>query len=475
MKFDVVFGNPPFQDNNNKKKTQHKLWIDFTVNSVNEWMHEGGYLCWITPQSWGSPSNKVLDVLKENDVISMNMDTKAHFPDIGSSFSHYLIKKGNSSIATNFVLDGDSFSFALENEVFYIPNDFCKRSINIHKKVMFSSHKKLAIKHDYVTCHNVIRRAFINHDKKVDAKKQKLKTLTDQTKIHECQQKIKHLLESRNKIVITVSENKTKQHTYPILHTNKSIWYSSIKQDFADKKKVMWSRSGYTKPFYDDGELGCTDMGYYVLVSSEDKGRRLVKFLNSKLMKYIFKTAKWSGFGNEKVFKAIPEIDLPSDFDDEWIYNYFDISSEEKQYIENYSPRKKSKTVKKTSETKNKQRVKNHGEVFTPLELVREMIDMVPTEIWEDSTKEFIDPACGNGNFLIEIFVKRIESNVPPELAAETLYGVDIMEDNVSEARERIVSYCRKNNLYTHRISDILSRNIVLSNALEKSMDQIFC
>jgi hypothetical protein len=475
MKFDVIFGNPPFQDNKNKKKTQHKLWIDFTVNSVNQWLTEGGSLCWITPQSWGSPSNKVLDVFKKNDLVSINLDTKQYFPDIGSSFSHYLIKKEKNNINTDFIVNGKKFSFLLEEQVFYIPNDFCENSINIHKKVMFSDDNKIDLEHDYRTCHNVIRRAFINHDKKIDKKEKELKTLTDHQKILQCQEQIKKLKESRKGIVITVSEKKTNQHVYPILHTNKSIWYSSIKQDFADKKKVMWSRSGYTKPFYDDGMLGCTDMGYYVLVERKSEGEKLVKFLNSELMKYIFKTAKWSGFGNEKVFKSIPKINLPDTFDDDWIYDYFNINDEERQYIKSDSPSKKTKSTKTTSQTKNMQRVKNHGEVFTPLELVREMIKMVAEDVWSDNTKTFIDPACGNGNFLIEIFKKRIESNISPEKAAETIYGIDIMEDNVSEAKERIISYCRENNLYTDKLTDILNKNIVLSNALEKSMDEIFC
>lgn len=475
MKFDVIFGNPPFQDNKNKKKTQHKLWIEFTTKSIDEWLRGDGYLCWITPQSWGSPSNSILEIFKSHDLKDMHLDTKKHFPDIGSSFSHYLIKKSKTGIGTTFHKDGNKFDFQLDSDTFYIPNDFCEHSVNIHKKVMFSSKPKYSVEKDYVTCHNVIRRAFINHDKKIEAQRSKLKTLTDNVKIEKCQDYLNKLIAAREEIDITVSEVETERHIYPILHTNKSIWYSSVKQSFLDKKKVMWSRSGYTKPFYDEGTLGCTDMGYYILVDGETEGERIVSFLNSKLMQYIFKTAKWSGFGNEKVFSSIPKVELPSEINDESIYDLFGISKEERDYIESSFSKKGRKKTKSSSQTKSSQRVKHFGEVFTPAELVKEMLDMVPETVWRDEAKTFIDPACGNGNFLVEIFLKRLHSGISPQNAAKTLYGIDIMEDNIKEAKERIISYCRENNLYTNELESILDKNIVLSNALEKQIDQIFC
>ena len=44
MQFDVIVTNPPFQDSTNKKKTQHKLWIDFTQKTFSEWLKPGGIL-----------------------------------------------------------------------------------------------------------------------------------------------------------------------------------------------------------------------------------------------------------------------------------------------------------------------------------------------------------------------------------------------------------------------------------------------
>jgi len=96
----------------------------------------------------------------------------------------------------------------------------------------------------------------------------------------------------------------------------------------------MWSRSGYTKPFYDKGVYGGTDMAYYVLVPDDESGLNLLSNLNTKLMKYILKTAKWSGFGNEKVFKRLPNLPKNVKLTDDQIYDLFNLSNNERQYVE---------------------------------------------------------------------------------------------------------------------------------------------
>jgi hypothetical protein len=54
---------------------------------------------------------------------------------------------------------------------------------------------------------------------------------------------------------------------------------------------------------------------------------------NRSLFKYIFKTAKWSGFGNEKVFVSLPDIPLDRKFSNEELYEYFGLKKEEKDYV----------------------------------------------------------------------------------------------------------------------------------------------
>jgi hypothetical protein len=97
----------------------------------------------------------------------------------------------------------------------------------------------------------------------------------------------------------------------------------------------MWTRSGYFKPFYDNGIYGGTDMAYYVLVESKRKGQMLAHNLNLMLPQYILRTAKWSGFGNERVFSSIPN--LPNKFlTDEEIFALFSLSLEEVTYVRKF-------------------------------------------------------------------------------------------------------------------------------------------
>jgi len=296
MQFDVIATNPPFQDSTNKKKTQHKLWIEFTQKTFSEWLKPGGVLLQVSPSSFLSPSNKILKIFQSKAVKYLHLDTKTYFPKVGSTFADYMIRNQSDDEKTEIVTQAGTFYQKIDSSVFYLPIDVCKESLSIHRKVIFDQKERLNVKYDYVTCHNV------NILRKTDI----------------------------------ISKTKDDEYVHPILHTNKQIWYSKIRQDFANKKKVMWSRSGYTKPFYDDGVLGGTDMAYYVLVSSDKCGENLVHNLNSKLIRYILTTAKWSGFGNEKVFCRLPNLPTDRKMTDAEMYLLFGLTDKEREYVENH-------------------------------------------------------------------------------------------------------------------------------------------
>ena len=138
-------------------------------------------------------------------------------------------------------------------------------------------------------------------------------------------------------------------------------------------------------------------------------------------------------------------------------------------------------------QTKSKERVRDHGEVFTAEREVKAMCDLVKDET-ERIDSRFLEPACGDGNFLAEILMRKLavvrkkygKSHLDYEknavLAASSIYGVDILQDNVLACRERMfgiwdkeyAAVCKKDCSDQTRaaVKFILSRNIVCGNAL---------
>lgn len=134
-----------------------------------------------------------------------------------------------------------------------------------------------------------------------------------------------------------------------------------------------------------------------------------------------------------------------------------------------------------------RQRVADHGEVYTAEREVKAMCDLVSDECNRIDSR-FLEPACGNGNFLAEILSRKLavvkkkykKSVIDYEknslLAVSSLYGVDILADNVDVCRERLYKIWHKeyktvsktafNDDTAKSVKFILSKNIVCGNAL---------
>lgn len=92
-------------------------------------------------------------------------------------------------------------------------------------------------------------------------------------------------------------------------------------------------------------------------------------------------------------------------------------------------------------EQKRKARKKQTAEDFTPAWLVNQMLDKLNEygkESWEPN-KTFLDPACGNGNILVEVLKRKLSLGHDPTEALKSVYGVDIMDDNIKECRLRLL------------------------------------
>jgi hypothetical protein len=117
-----------------------------------------------------------------------------------------------------------------------------------------------------------------------------------------------------------------------------------------------------------------------------------------------------------------------------------------------------------TGVERDRQRIKATGEVFTPTELVQEIIAELESknpELFTNPTKTFIDNSCGDGQILSEVVIRKIECGSTLEQALSTTYGVDLMPDNVDACRARLAGPNP-----TLEINEIVNRNIVCADAL---------
>lgn len=145
---------------------------------------------------------------------------------------------------------------------------------------------------------------------------------------------------------------------------------------------------------------------------------------------------------------------------------------------------------------KSTERVKDAGEVFTPFNIIEDMLDLLPADAWEvHPSKTFLEPSCGNGRFLVVALYRKINriqtssitSSQIPVLALEALasiYGIDISEDNVlghigeehDGARGRLVKHfnhlldelnvAEKRDELTACAKWIVDHNVIVGNML---------
>jgi hypothetical protein len=133
---------------------------------------------------------------------------------------------------------------------------------------------------------------------------------------------------------------------------------------------------------------------------------------------------------------------------------------------------------------KSKQRVADHGEVFTPAWMVEAMLDLVKGET-ERIDSRFLEPACGSGNFLVQVLRRKLaavelkygksdfERRHYALLALMCTYGIELLSDNIKDCRANLLDIFSEylnldesEDLY-QAASYVLSQNLVHGDALE--------
>ncbi len=136
---------------------------------------------------------------------------------------------------------------------------------------------------------------------------------------------------------------------------------------------------------------------------------------------------------------------------------------------------------------KSKQRVADHGEVFTPAWMVEAMLDLVKGET-ERIDSRFLEPACGDGNFLVPVLRRKLaavelkygqsefERRHYALLGLMCVYGIELLPDNIAECRANLLepfaeylNLAPSDDLYRAAFY-VLSQNLVHGDALSMRM-----
>lgn len=289
-KFDVVFGNPPYQPPSNGKKGGKSLWPTFVEKSIG-FLKPDGFLVFVHPALWRKPENELHDLMfgKQIHYLSIHNTQEGNMTfQAGTRYDWYVLQNTPTSKPTLIRFDdGIQSSVMITPELPFIVNHGGDIMENMRKKN----------RNGYL----LAERSSEGHS-------------------------------ARD----YVGKTKTTANIYPLINGSSNMrgirlcWSSkALKHQYTPK--VIFSNGGIIQPFYDSGKFGTTEGGIYIPVSSEEDGKKIVRYLKSKLVYYIVGATKWSNFEtNKQIFWSIPHPkDLPDNFTDSDVYAYFGLTPEE--------------------------------------------------------------------------------------------------------------------------------------------------
>ncbi len=294
-KFDVVFGNPPYNaPNMDGKTTGNTIYPKFLIK-IATLIKENGYQVLVHPGIWRKPGHKLHDLMFGRQLLYMEIHTKLEGIKLFGAttrYEWYIMKNCIPYTTTDIRFDDGMIEHinitiqlpCLVNHGFDIWNKVYQKSIIVGCLETYCGGSEQSSKCSKTMTHNYSY-PFVN---------------------------------STNKTKGVVSLWSKKQH--PVQY----------------EKKVIYSNNEVILPFYDTGRFGVTQQGLYHLVKSKEDGIKVCRFLCSKLIRYIIASSKWSMFRTEyETFRSIPlPYGLPDNFTDIEVYTYFGLTPEEIDRIE---------------------------------------------------------------------------------------------------------------------------------------------
>lgn len=294
-KFDVVFGNPPYQPPSNGKKGGKSLWPTFVEKSM-KLLKVNGFLVFVHPALWRMPENELHDLMFGKQFHYLSIHSKQEGDKVfraTTRYDWYILQNQPSKVPTPVRFDDD-----------------------IIYSVMITQSLPFIVNHGFSIVNRLIQKApngFLSCEK-----------------VSECHTQLKH-----------VSKQKKHMYIYPLVTSSSKtrgirLCWSTKPTKSQYSKKVILSDGEVIHPFYDTGKFGTTESGMFIPVKTDNEGKLICRYLKSKLVSFINAACKWSNFATKKhIFSIIPHPkDLPDNFTDSQVYAYFGLTPEEIGRIE---------------------------------------------------------------------------------------------------------------------------------------------
>jgi hypothetical protein len=252
--FDVIVGNPPYQDNSGHKGRGHTLWNLFIKDSIKVLVKDG-YLLFINPSGWRAPYGTfrdIFDIIINRELIFLSMnDFKkgSSIFNVGTNFDYYLLKNTLSSSNKTKILDIKNNTFTIDlHNLSFIPSG----RFDVFNAILANAKEE--------TVDILYSRSEYGTDKK-------------------------HM-----------SKTKNSEFKYPCVYTittnnGVKLFYSNKKEGHFGIPKVIWSNGSGTYPVLDEtGMYGLTEFSY-AIVDTEENLQYIADALNTpefiNLMTYV--------------------------------------------------------------------------------------------------------------------------------------------------------------------------------------------
>ena len=295
-KYDLIVANPPYAkllENGKRSSKNHNLIKDFIEKALIQ-LKPNGYLLFITPDNWMSYAdrNVLIETLTSLQIIHLDIhNAKKYFKKIGSSFTWYIIQ--NCAFYKNINVTG-----------IWKKKEYVSSVISKQRKYIPLLYNQIV--------QNILSKTIDN----TNLKKFDVKTSSDLHKYTKAE---------------FISPEKTEVFKYKLIHTPSQTVYSSRPHKFQEGYKIFISTTDKYSVFIDN--CGMTQSIVFILCSNEEQAKKYLEILQHPLYVFINNICRWGNFNNVRILQNFPIPNIEYSGNHKKIYNYFNITDEEIEYI----------------------------------------------------------------------------------------------------------------------------------------------